>query len=211
MDITERAPVLLVMGLQNDTVKFLKDEKKQILKSFEDCITHASNLNWLVVYAIELHHAKHSSFENQGGLLPAHCVLGTWGASYALRTPSCSCFLPEQTVRGLDVDDDSNDAFFVSSHAASFSTGSNKSNLRDILMNHKQNTKKDIVLLACGVSAFSVDTVLHTVQTAMRLGFKAMIIRDLTFVCSDEMERSEYSSDIAQISWENIKDVSKGG
>jgi nicotinamidase-related amidase len=84
----EAKVMLLVIGMQNDKYRpactFLpKDaENKAIVTAPElllhvnRCIDVARAREWKVVFALDLHHPRHVSFQKHA----PHCVLQTWGS-----------------------------------------------------------------------------------------------------------------------------------
>ena len=104
------AAVLLVVGMQNDKYGARAAYTcNTSLARVNDCILAARQREWQVVFALDLHHPQHMSFQTQ----PAHCVLRSWGSDI-VNGLQYGFDGSDMVVRGLDKDDDSDDAFFVS-------------------------------------------------------------------------------------------------
>ena len=102
--------VLLVVGMQNDKYHTRAEYTcTTTLSNINKCIQAARKMNWQVVFALDLHHPQHMSFQKQ----IQHCVLRSWGSDMV---NGLEYGFPgsEMVLRGLDKDDDSSDAFFVS-------------------------------------------------------------------------------------------------
>jgi len=104
------AAVLLVVGMQNDKYSArVAYTCETSLARVNNCIQAARDREWQVIFALDLHHPQHISFQTQH----PHCVLRSWG-SEMVNGLQYGFDGSDMVVRGLDKDDDSNDAFFVS-------------------------------------------------------------------------------------------------
>lgn len=223
---TRYAPVLLVMGIQNDIAKEMHTERLNTLQILTEKIRYAEANDWLVVYSLELHHARHFSFRSQGGSLPPHCVIETWGSYLAVKISrkNLNC---DQVLRGLDIHGDSNDAFYTTKHVSSVShlefepARQEYSHLKKILDNYSARmtsfgaTQKTLLLLICGISCFYPVTpnVIHeTAITASLLGYKTLVIKDAQFVAlmSEYQDKPELTSEQESLDarcWDEILEM----
>jgi nicotinamidase-related amidase len=176
-------PALLVVGMQNDKAAMMNrlsagEDKKhavavcdaRFVKSVNMCIDAASAMGWLIIYAKDLHHQRHCSFQD----VERHCVLGSWGSEHI---SGLRYALPgsEQLVRGLDMDGDSNDAYYVTDQ--NYSKYIKESSLRSIMaVNCYTN------LLICGLSPEGC--IEQTATTAARFGHRPIIISDCTVLAT---------------------------
>jgi nicotinamidase-related amidase len=181
MDATSR-PALLVVGMQNDKAMMMnryliKENRKptagdtQFVKAVNMCIDLACERGWLIIYAKDLHHPRHCSFQD---VESRHCVLGSWGS---VHISGLRYALPgsEQLVRGLDMDGDSNDAYYVTD--PSYSKCTKESSLKSIMAINGLTT-----LLICGLSPEGC--IEQTAATATRLGHNPIIISDCTVLAT---------------------------
>jgi nicotinamidase-related amidase len=161
--------MLLVVGMQNDKYRpaVLSLDRQadpivvtpHLLGKVNECIEAARARKWQVVFALDLHHPKHVAFQTQ----TPHCVLQTWGSEIVkgLHYGFDGC---DMVLRGLDMDDDSNDAFYVSNSKAGAET---PSQLRKLL---KPTATAPIKrLCVCGASPDGC--IEQTVNTASIKGF----------------------------------------
>jgi len=180
---------LLVIGMQNDkytaSSAMLSMGKGRILTcNVNKCIETAIQNQWNIVYALDLHHPKHSSFEDYGGLYKPHCILATMG-SYHVSALHFAVPGSEMVTRGVDMDGDSNDAFWITDPSH---TTPCESRLRSILMKQQQQSADaaatsttstaNHMLFLCGTSPDGC--IESTAATASRLGFTVCIIKDAT-------------------------------
>ena len=116
--------MLLVVGMQNDKYRpaMIRPSSEScsivavphLLQKVNECIRTARARDWQVVFALDLHHPQHISFDEQH---PPHCVLQTWGSS-VVNGLEYGFVGSDMVLRGLDKDEDSNDAFYVSQNSA---------------------------------------------------------------------------------------------
>jgi nicotinamidase-related amidase len=175
-------PALLVIGMQNDKASLMNIilttlDKRPIAGSSEFvrmvnmCIQTAHSRGWSVIYAKDLHHRQHFSFANGCG---KHCVLGSWGSEhisgllYALPNS-------EQIVRGVDVEGDSNDCYYITDRQ--YKTFAKESMLRKILSNNCEGP-----LFICGLSPDGC--IEQTFKTASLFGHNPIIISDCTILAT---------------------------
>ena len=142
--------LLLVVGMQND--KFIHSSDNNLLERVNRSIRAAMTRGWLVVFALDLHHPHHVSFQPDGH----HCVLQTWGAQMVHGLEYYMVPRAEMVVRGLDKNQDSDDAFYVSKP-------SSPSRLRHLL---SSSTKR---MCVCGSSPDGC--IEETVTTASLNGY----------------------------------------
>ena len=183
--------LLLVVGMQNDKyrpVVALPNEtclsqesihqiitSTHLLTKVNECITAARERAWKVVFALDLHHPKHASFQTR----PPHCVMQTWGAD-VVRGLQFGFDTSDLVYRGLDKDKDSDDAFYVS-------VPGSPSHLR-FLMSEQQAT----TLCLCGASPDGC--IEQTARTASLLGYKPLIISDCSVLLSTTATTPHYST-----------------
>ena len=204
--------VLLLIGVQRDIIQQLDIQQRyKAVKSLNTCIKYAETHKWLIIYALELHHEKHFSFISQGGKLPSHCVNGTWGSQLGVTEPHDIYYnLYEQVLRGLDILSDSNDAFYMSEP-------NEKNTLHGILSEYEtKNGGKSVCLYLMGVSSFFPiipNTILKTAITAVSLGFKTTIVKDMCFISNtthDEQNQITLEHiNIQEQLWEHIVNSSE--
>ena len=184
--------VLVVFGMQNDKFTLLQDRKVSVvnLRGYDGiigkvnkCIDYAKNNDWKVVYALDIHHAMHCSFEKQGGDSKHHCILATWGSSHVC---GLHYAIPgsEQVVRGLDIDGDSNDAFYITEKSQS--AYSRESRLAEIIREHKKHNSKPANLYLCGISPDGC--IEKTAITGQKLVNKTIIISDCSILLEPILE-----------------------
>lgn len=156
--------VLLVVGMQNDKCSRCSTV---LVPRVNACIRAAQTRGWRVVFALDLHHPRHISFQTE----TPHCILQTLGAGMAsgllFGFPGSDLI-----VRGVDQHEDSNDAFFISEPSNTYSL------LRTMLCGG--NTR----LCLCGASP---DGCLEqTTLTASLRGYcrgDPIIISDASYLC----------------------------
>jgi nicotinamidase-related amidase len=174
-------PALLVVGMQNDKAMMMnhslvKENKRpiacdtQFVNAVNMCIDAANERGWLIIYAKDLHHCRHCSFQH----VESHCVLGSWGS---VHISGLRYALPgsEQVVRGLDIDGDSHDAYYITD--PTYSKYTKESSLRSIMA-----VKGLTSLLICGLSPEGC--IEKTAATAARLGHNPIIISDCTVLAT---------------------------
>jgi nicotinamidase-related amidase len=142
--------VLLVVGMQNDKLRSARPSLDAALQDVvvspdlparvNGCIRAARQRGWKVVFALDLHHPRHASFAATG----AHCVLQTWGAE-VVRGLDYGFPGSDLVLRGLELDEDSDDAFFVSKAPA----GAVRTSLHTHLLDPRGEPRR---LLLCGAS-----------------------------------------------------------
>ena len=174
-------PALLGVGMQNDKAlmmnrDLIKENKRpiacdvQFVKAVNMCIDVANERGWLIIYAKDLHHPLHCSFQR----VEKHCVLGSWGS---VHISGLRYALPgsEQLVRGLDMDGDSNDAYYVTDQ--NYSKRTKESRLRSIMAVNGLTT-----LLICGLSPDGC--IEQTAATATKFGHNPIVISDCAVLAS---------------------------
>jgi nicotinamidase-related amidase len=134
-----------------------------LLTKVNECITAARERSWKVVFALDVHHPKHVSFQTQR----PHCVMQTWGAD-VVKGLQFGFDESDLVYRGLDTDKDSDDAFYVS-------VPGSPSHLR-FLMSEQQAT----TLCLCGASPEGC--IEQTARTAHLLGYSPLIISDCSIL-----------------------------
>jgi nicotinamidase-related amidase len=168
-----RPAALLVIGMQNDKVaminKYLEKENlisSPFIKKVNTSIEMARDRGWVIIYAMDLHHSNHCSFAQQG----RHCILGSWGS---VQVSGLHYALPrsEQLVRGVDIDGDSNDAYYITDRH--FSACTKESKLREII-----NADNLHPLYISGLSPEGC--IEQTCYTAATFGHEPIIISDCT-------------------------------
>ena len=123
--------VLLVVGMQNDKYRPTSLRASDsacdhitfvphLLAQVNHCIRTARSRGWSVIFALDLHHPQHVSFQKSGGCnsRPPHCVLQSWGSNIVTGL-EFGFDGSDMVVRGLDKDQDSDDAFYVSNDGTS--------------------------------------------------------------------------------------------
>ncbi len=205
--------VLVVFGMQNDKFTSLEDLKLEVvnLKGYDGiigrvnkCIDYAQSNGWKVVYALDIHHPRHSSFEEQGGVNKRHCVLATWGSTHVC---GLHYAIPgsEQVVRGLDIDGDSDDAFYITEKSQC--THSRESRLAEIIREHKTHNSGAANLYLCGISPDGC--IEKTAKTGQRLGNKAIIISDCSILLKPliEYDIEDHASNITMKTMSEIQQL----
>jgi nicotinamidase-related amidase len=172
---TKAHAALLVIGMQNDKLAIINrhlEKENTITSSFiknvNASIELARDRGWMIIYAMDLHHTNHCSFARQ----PKHCILGSWGS---VQVSGLHYALPrsEQLVRGLDIDGDSNDAYYITDKG--YSECAKESRLREII-----NASHLSPLYISGLSPDGC--IEQTCLTAAKFGHEPIIISDCTML-----------------------------
>ena len=181
--------VLLVVGMQNDKYRpaslRCSSETQHItacihapllLARVNACIEAARERGWKVVFAMDLHHPQHVTFAK----VSPHCVLQTWG-SHMVNGLQYGFNGSDMVVRGLDKDDDSDDAFYVSKSQKAKTL----SRLRHLLQTGNASRK----MAVCGASPDGC--IEATITTAATRGYcrgDPIVISDASTLLSQPSE-----------------------
>jgi len=133
---------LLVVGMQVDKVGAMRlssAHQQQLVRAVNSCVEMVAQRGGKIIYALDLHHPKHSSFVNG----EKHCVLGTLGAEPVVGLHFGQAG-SDIVFRGLDRDGDSSDAFWITEPPHEDAT---ESRLGQMLRHHCTQ-----LLIVCGAS-----------------------------------------------------------
>jgi nicotinamidase-related amidase len=158
--------LLLVVGMQNDKCSRLHAQLPHLVPRINACIREASARGWKLVFALDLHHPQHVSFQKAS----PHCVLQTYGAQMVRALEYLQVRDADMVVRGLDKDGDSDDAFYVSAGSPS--------RLKDLLWNPVAG--QCLRFYMCGVSPDGSIEV--SAQTASERGCPPVVIADASYM-----------------------------
>ena len=172
-------PTLLVVGMQRDkvnamcrggeaTAQMKRHERfDTICDDVNQCIDFAMKNGWGVTFAMDMHHPKHGSFVGNGGELQPHCVIRTMGYDppTGLRFGEAGM---DTVFRGIEMDGDSADAFWVS-------TRKSGSRLHGLL------SAEGIVV--CGTSPDGC--IENTIATALEKGIPTYIAADAVWLLGE--------------------------
>ena len=163
----DQKTALIVVDVQNDFAHpdgslYVRDAE-EIFPALEDLVARAQKAGSIIVYTKDWHPPETPHFKAQGGIWPAHCVAGTWGAALHERVPRAS---PAVFIHKGQGPEDGYSAFTVIDPR----TGERSQTGLAALLRRLDVTR---VVIAGLATDYCVN---HTVMDALDLGFLAEVV-----------------------------------